>query len=346
MNVLQKILLALVFIGLLQAEEVAHYKLDGNALDSSKYERHGVMLGDAQGTFDRHGHQNKALLFGANERVDTPFYYGGSVIVDKFKEVSFKDKLSVSLWFRKDRGSISSGGNLQRIIGSSRATYTFDFAVYAPHNEHNHFWVHSNDKASGERWSLIDGQLETWHHIVYIIEKDRHRAYLDGQLVVDENEYVEVHDSNSPLIISYDDSDNYFRGAIDDVRIFDHVLSEKEVLDLFNDEYENSHDVQITSNVSKITSADKKLPYKVDITNLKSKNLKMWSTLKLPNGVNYAIHQAKKLKVKKGQSKVINGNLTLEKWFPVGEYKYTWYLANPKQKDGNIVLDSITFEKK
>ncbi|HPS55210.1 MAG TPA: LamG domain-containing protein [Sedimentisphaerales bacterium] len=84
---------------------------------------------------------------------------------------------------------------------------------------------------------------DQWHHIVSVLSRseNKHKIYLDGQLAG--TNCSRPTDSDPMVINTYDlaiganpaaGTSYYFRGAIDDVRIYDYALTEQEVVTIFN----------------------------------------------------------------------------------------------------------------
>lgn len=90
---------------------------------------------------------------------------------------------------------------------------------------------------------LVRSHLNEWYFIVFSISPiiGNESLYINGELFDTQNRTLQIRDSDLPIIIGADiityQLDNYFRffsGTIDDVLIYDRVLSEDEILSLYN----------------------------------------------------------------------------------------------------------------
>ncbi len=209
---------------------IAHYMLDGNALDSSGNGNNGTLYGNPVITEDRYGNPNSALHFDG---------------IDDFMlaEIGDYDPIAISLWFAHKNNEIGKayvifdyGTNAFRseVDMTSGATKTYgyinDTAVIEMHNPKMAF---DNDMI--------------WHHLYIDSGSDttNPRMYIDGMLegMLDEKLVLDVVTNLIYFGRSFTDnytSATYFDGKLDDIRIYKRILSEEEVLSLF-DNYSAGH---------------------------------------------------------------------------------------------------------
>src|SRR6185436_17064177 len=77
----------------------------------------------------------------------------------------------------------------------------------------------------------------TWYHLVGVVDNDEHRLYLDGVLQDAARHRFWTH-ATQPLHIGRKGTDEryfFFKGAIDDVRIYDRALAPAEIEALFHE---------------------------------------------------------------------------------------------------------------
>jgi hypothetical protein len=91
--------------------------------------------------------------------------------------------------------------------------------------------------ASSEEDVLKAGK---WHHVVGIHEGYALRTYLDGNLVANSSTVEHIFTTTLPLYIGRKEPqlagyESFFKGIIDDVRIYDRSLTELEVQSLFHE---------------------------------------------------------------------------------------------------------------
>jgi hypothetical protein len=96
-----------------------------------------------------------------------------------------------------------------------------------------HFWNYYRGygiKASATK-AITDGK---WHHVVFACKEGKYGFYIDGKLAgTGKGTAQDVW--QIPLTMGYDHrhKSDYFRGALDDVLLYDDALSEREVLEIY-----------------------------------------------------------------------------------------------------------------
>lgn len=195
---------------------IADYSFNqGTAQDDSGNGNHAVVQGPSP-TADRFGNLNSAYSFDGTGFIQTPL---GS----NFKPQAF------SAWFR----ALTLGG-AQSIVDSDR------------HSQYGHSLILDYDDGTdgdlfvefhnGSGSPGVNGRVElgTWHHAVVNFGANV-ELYLDGTLVFDQAYDATVFDGESYRIGRHNSIDpQWFHGDIDDVKFFDGVLSESEVVSLYN----------------------------------------------------------------------------------------------------------------
>jgi hypothetical protein len=202
---------------------IAHYKLDGNANDSV-----GGNHGTATNVTWVDGKLGKAGSFNGTSSVVSC----GDMFNLGINNMSF------SFWFRVN----SITGSNQNLITKTRAagqTERYGFSV----NSSGNFTVLIANTVNTSHVDYIGSPItpNTWYHAVVILNKiEPSKIYLNGTLDLEFSPASFSSDfiSNNPFKIgAYTASDNIsstslFGGLIDDVRIYDHALSLKEVQEL------------------------------------------------------------------------------------------------------------------
>lgn len=208
------------------AQLVAHYPFYGNGHDHSGKGHHGEVLG-ASLTCDRFGHPDRAYYFDGIDDVIAldPFIYNGNVI-------------SIAAWIKK-LGDGSDPWN-SVVAGDCSVPY-FGFKGDAP-------------TFGGQCETPMDHQFTdfflsdtAWHHMVGIYDGSSILLYFDNNLLI--NEFVGSCKYDNSIPIGIGGSYKHFRdlecfhGIIDDVRIYDGVLTVGEIERLFHeDENTISHE--------------------------------------------------------------------------------------------------------
>ena len=216
---------------------IGHWKLDGNAQDSSGHGHNGEVL-NATPTIDRFGNPNQAYAFdGDGDYIDIPHSNTLNTL-----------PISVSVWFNASEKNKGGG-----IVSKYIAAHWNGWQI-ATHNKQMKPWYlrshyHGVIGEYGEEPFETDYSYNTWSHIVTVFDEDGGRIFKNGQ-------FVDSHNwrgapgkcsTNTSLQIgryrTYDPSKHPhsdFNGAIDDVRIYGSSLTDGAVLSLYNDETENS----------------------------------------------------------------------------------------------------------
>ncbi len=189
--------------------------------DSSGHGNAGTIHG---ATRIENGGCGRALLFNGNDSyVSIPFSYGNHPV----KEIT------ISLWFFAD-----SFDPQVLLSGYHKGGYRFAF------DDGNDLWWTINLEGNGDVSVPIRHEGITpgeWHHVTGTYDGYTSRIYLDGILRSQVNVTGAIHyEDNNYIIVgadagTYDTPDltcpRYFRGGIDEVRIYDRALSYGEVMD-------------------------------------------------------------------------------------------------------------------
>jgi len=205
---------------------VAHYEFEGNAKDSSGNGNHGKEYG---GVSYVDGVKGKAIAFdGINDYIE----------VKDDNSLDLINQFSISLWINPEENQKIFAG----LVDKSHAT-----------NKGASSWVLQQASGvagkyylgyfNGNPWSndygndyFISTSTNTWNHLVVIKNKNIVLYYLDGILVSKENNNDTTSKNNNlPLWIgAVNGQDRNYNGKMDDLRIYNRVLNESEVKELYN----------------------------------------------------------------------------------------------------------------
>jgi len=188
---------------------VAHYPFNGNASDESGNGHDGPVVGTTL-TADRFGNPDSAYVFdGLNDYINLGAMGG------------FK---TVSMWVNQ-----STRTDTDFYFGHR------DFKVFAYTSQDGILLMH--DSTSGPRALAstisIDDYVEQWVHVVAISDGLDSKIYFNGENVaLDPRNLSSVSDSIVNLG-RWPGGRHYFNGKLDDIYVYDRVLSEAEILQLY-----------------------------------------------------------------------------------------------------------------
>ncbi|MBN2534521.1 MAG: hypothetical protein JXB88_16680 [Spirochaetales bacterium] len=196
---------------------VLEYLCNGNADDSSGYGNHGTVYG-AQLFPDRENTANKAYFFNDSDYIDC----GNGYSLNTYNE------LSIALWIRPN--NLNNG-----VILSKRETTDIGYELR----------IDSGSIAFSDGALILiayivgDEKLDKWFHVAITWQSfDSPCIYINGEKVGGNTglKQEDFSPGSGPLLIGKSDirSDDYYHGAIDDLRIYDRVLTGAEIIDIMN----------------------------------------------------------------------------------------------------------------
>tara|TARA_R110002050_G_scaffold292053_2_gene447036 strand:+ start:8997 stop:12251 length:3255 start_codon:yes stop_codon:yes gene_type:complete len=199
----------------------AHFRLDGNAGDSSSFNNHGTVFG-AVPTNDRFNQPNGAMYFdGANDYINT------------FTTYDYQER-TVSFWFKPER---NTGSNAILMQDANSLTYgAFNLRIL------NGDMRGRGGQASG---SLIypNTILNQWYHVALIRRTDSTIYYVNGVKTgaAASGSGGSISQPYDKLVIGAGRQriSDFFKGSIDDIKIFDCSYTAVQVDSLFNDNSAN-----------------------------------------------------------------------------------------------------------
>ena len=203
---------------------VAYYPLDGDANDYSGYGNHGTIIGNVVPATDRKGNPNGAYRFPGE-----PFNYISVPDADVLHLNSF----TISAWVYTDAENYGSGYLVDKGRDITNGTYRLNVRNVGATTQYGGI----NDAGIDE-----NPTVNQWHMITGTVEGTQACYYLDGVL-------MDVKTLSQPFSCTTTDpltlgmhyytgvSSNYaydLLGVLDDVRIYNRVLSAQEVKNLYN----------------------------------------------------------------------------------------------------------------
>ncbi|MDE0318198.1 MAG: LamG domain-containing protein [Candidatus Poribacteria bacterium] len=209
-----------IFVQAVEEGIVAYWdfneKAGDTAGDSSGNGHDGKLIGDPQWTND--GKFGGALVFDqAQDEVNVPYH----------KDLN-QETFTICAWANVEPGSTN-----HRAVVSSRADFPQrGFIFYAEPGNTWEFWI----GAGANHWKPVRGpavNLGKWDHLAGTYTDGNHKFYVNGEFIGEENFDISVNPNEEFLIgagANETANHNYFfKGIIDEVRLYDRVLDEKEI---------------------------------------------------------------------------------------------------------------------
>lgn len=199
---------------------VAAYPFNSNASDESSNNNHAVVHG-VEFTSDRFGNENSACnLDGTSAYVEAAV--SGMPAVEKPQ--------SISWWFRIDQppayqDSLGADDMISLVDSAAGIGIQFGYRAAGYHTMGLDGWYW------GGRTVLESMQpdLKVWHHCVYTYDGERHLFYMDGKQVAQSFVKPQKGIPNILMFGNYPGGDQFFSGILDDIFIYNRVLSFSEV---------------------------------------------------------------------------------------------------------------------
>ena len=200
---------------------VAWYPFDGNASDMSVNGKHGAVHGATLG-MDRHGHANKAYSFdGVNDYIQ----------INNYKGILNDNTRSVGCWINPSRISF------QPIVTWGKPSTGKNWAFQMHYSGE----IALGTFGSGGQRSSLRLSTSNWMHVLVSFSGNNGNlnlfinSALDNTMTTGLNLQTEgIFDVRIGRHNSGNGDPQFFKGYIDDVRIYDRALSAAEVLALYN----------------------------------------------------------------------------------------------------------------
>lgn len=207
---------------------VAKYSFNnGNANDevgTNNGTVHGAVL-----TTDRFGNSNKAYKFTNGEYITLP---DASVL----KSTS----MTVSLWVKIDgyNPAPTSENFIYTIINSSTNAYFGTFGMLVNTSNGKYFSVSQNGPSESKFGYSLNPNNATWQHYVLSSDYDSLRMYIDGIKQWSIYKGFNSTFTSDSIYIGVSGNTTYhgnLNGSVDDIRVYNRVLSSLEIDSLFNE---------------------------------------------------------------------------------------------------------------
>jgi hypothetical protein len=201
---------------------IAHYPFNGNAEDHSGNGFNGVVAGAAI-TTDRRGEINSAYSFdGVNDGISIAGFNNNP------------QTFTISLWFfARTDGDAASKELIQRSNPSNKSDWSWNISWYKKNGPSKVYsGVKSLNKSVTD--SADSAPKNNWNHVIMTWDGSTKKVYVNGMLKRTKylGETTLDYSSQTGLYIGFDSEAGYFNGKIDDIRIYNRVLSLNEMAQL------------------------------------------------------------------------------------------------------------------
>jgi pectate lyase len=217
---------------------VGHWQFESEeiAFDSSEFANHGEYVNMDAGSFIEDGAVGKALNFnGVNQYVRVPHSYAFDFETGDF---------TVAFWMKQDMSQVDIDKEYRYVIKGShvedselgRTGRRYE-VYYKPSYQAVRFAIDDNmikSRVEADEDLFITGR---WVHVAAIrdTEADLIRLYANAEPVVSGEDNTGDISQGEDLYFGYSiDSDGYLAGALDDIRLYNYVLSDEEIEYLYH----------------------------------------------------------------------------------------------------------------
>lgn len=204
-----------------------HYSFSGSTVDD-------------QGNTDNlgnHGAKNSTDRFG---KLKSAYAFDGSsasmnVKLDEMPSID--SHLTISWWYKvKDEPIFKDSmdaGNMIALVDTTKAI-GLQFGYRAPGYKTKGLDVWN--WGGGTILECEQPQINRWHHCVYVYDGNEHWFFLDGKPISKSKIKPQSGSPNLLLLGNYPGGTQFFKGSLDEVRIYDQALSKDQVRILFEHE--------------------------------------------------------------------------------------------------------------
>ena len=214
---------------------LAYYPFTGNAYDSSGNGNHGTVSG-AVLTTDRFGNTNSAYKFGTNKNI---------IVTTPITALNLQLSFTISVWFNLD--TLATTFNTSMLVSKHDGDIGNDGWNCGVWNDTGYPYQFINfggnsTTSSGYIYSGNQGAIaiKKWYHFVITYDNQNNiiTYYLNGSNIASKTVVLQQLANTLPLTIGYQKSSyskylGYFRGSIDDIRIYNRVITNAEIQYLY-----------------------------------------------------------------------------------------------------------------
>ncbi|MFN4082153.1 MAG: LamG-like jellyroll fold domain-containing protein [Bacteroidia bacterium] len=217
-----------MFSAVAQTKPVANWTFNnGNANDEAG-SNNGVVNG-ATLTTDRFGNANKAYNF-----------VNGQSIAIPHNDTLKSNTMSVSLWAKVNAYNSSSLGliHIYSVTDRTASINIFNFTLGVRASKESYLATSEISSHSLLIESADSLVKKNWDHIVAVMGNDSLKLYINNVLIAKSRKTFTTTFSNDSIFIGasgHNGFPGFFNGSIDDIRVYNRILSEREIDSLFRE---------------------------------------------------------------------------------------------------------------
>jgi len=211
---------------------IAYYPFNGNAIDESGHGNDGIVNG-ATLTSDRFGNSNSAYSFdGVNDYV-------------KFSATKMPQKdRTVTFWLYTS--DVSSNRLMFGYGGNNDSPQYSSFTIYFVSADKRSIEVHRHYPGGNFiNYVASSPMIDEWYHLAFTTDSNGSNLYINGQLVLSNNTVISTYVTGKDGFIGaiptgsgigpYIDSRYpFFKGKLDDIRIYNFALTGEEIASIYS----------------------------------------------------------------------------------------------------------------
>jgi concanavalin A-like lectin/glucanase superfamily protein len=217
---------------------LAYYPFNANAKDESGHNYHLTNMG-ASLTIDRNGKANNAYYFNR----DNSTY----MVAETSQNMMFSNKLTISLWMKPDAGAsdlaligkfnVDNATGLSFNLGWEDVFSHFQWGLSSA--------INTGQAACDQNWNdvnVVDG-IKTgtfpdgqWSFLALVYDGNKVNVYKNGESIYSTNYTGNIVNCESGLLYIgrwWLNDASYFKGALDEISIYNRALSPKEIKELY-----------------------------------------------------------------------------------------------------------------
>ncbi|WP_336514102.1 LamG domain-containing protein [Pollutibacter soli] len=221
---------------------IAYYKFDGNVADSSGRNNHGTIHGGLAYSTDKAGTANSAAEFdGVDDYVianETSNLSPAAITISAYYNTS-STEIQALVNKRKDYtlNDAESNTGLSWSVNARSGIYEgFNAAQFGVVPNTGNCTTSAGINAEDLVYSMQSIQPNNWYHIVCIFDNGSERMYINGELkhaITRPSTSLKQCTGGQLVIGSFVKGfPAFFKGKLDDLRIYDRALNEQEIAEL------------------------------------------------------------------------------------------------------------------